>query len=80
MAPWNAADFASAPVVWDRKRTMIELLPAPNSWSRRADTAADSELASSQPPADSADEAWLARVVLASATTMAMRAMGLRKR
>jgi hypothetical protein len=55
-------------------------LPAPNSWSRRADTAADSELASSQPPADNADEAWLARVVLARATTMAMRAMGLRKR
>src|SRR5262245_24893951 len=80
IAPWNAADFASAPGVSDRKRTMIELLPAPNSWSSRADTAADSELASSQPPDDRADDAWLASVVLARAMRMAIRATGLRKR
>ncbi len=49
---------------------MTELLPAPNSVSSRADTAADSEFASSQPPADSAEEAWVARVVLAIATTI----------
>ena len=59
---------------------MTELLPAPNSVSRRLDTAADSEFASSQPPAESADEACEARVVLAIAITMAIRAMGRRKR
>ena len=51
MAPWNSADVASAPGVVDRKSAMTELLPAPNSVSSRAETAADSELASSQPPA-----------------------------
>ena len=60
MAPWNSADFASAPGVVERKSAMTELLPAPNSSSRRAETSADSESASSQPPADRADEAWLA--------------------
>ena len=41
MAAWNASDFASAPAVSDRKSAMTELLPAPNSVSRRAATAAD---------------------------------------
>ena len=80
IAPWNAAEVASAPGVSDRKSAMIELLPAPNSVSSRAATAADSELASSQPPADRADDAWEARVVLARATTIAMRTIGRRKR
>ena len=31
IAPWNSADFASAPGVADRKSAMTELLPAPNS-------------------------------------------------
>ena len=59
---------------------MIELLPAPNSASRRSETAADSELASSQPPADSADEVWLASVRLRAATTMESTTIGRRKR
>ncbi len=80
MAPWNSADFASAPGVVERKSAMTELMPAPNSVSSRAATAADSESASSQPPADRADEAWLARTVLESAMTMAIRATGRRKR
>ncbi len=80
MAPWNSADVASAPGVADRKSAMTELLPAPNSVSSRADTAADSESASSQPPADSADDVWVASTELASAMTTAIRAMGRRKR
>ena len=80
MAAWNSSEVASAPGVVDRKRAMTELLPAPNSVSSRAETSADSEFASSQPPADRTDDAWLARTVLASARTTAMMATGRRKR
>ena len=52
---------------------MTELLPAPNSVSSRAETAADSELASSQPPADRADEVWVASSAPAMAMTTAIR-------
>src|SRR3954447_12786142 len=80
IAPWNSAEVASAPGVVERNSAMTELLPAPNSASSRAETAADSEFASSQPPAERADDAWLARTVLASAMTIAMMATGRRKR
>jgi hypothetical protein len=77
---WKSEDLALAPGTSERKSATTELLPAPYLVSRRADTPADSELASSQPPDDRADEAWLASVVLAIATTTAMRATGRRKR
>ncbi len=80
IAPWNSSDFASAPGVSDRKSAMTELLPAPNSVSRRAATAADSESASSQPPADRADEVCVASTELAIAMMTATRATGRRKR
>ena len=80
IAPWNSAEVASAPGVSERNSTMIELLPAPNSASSRLATAANSELASSQPPADRADDACDARVVLARAATIAMRTIGRRNR
>ena len=80
IAPWNSADVASAPGVADRKRAMTELLPAPNSVSSRAETAADSEFASSHPPADNADEVCVASTELAMAMTTAMMATGRRKR
>ena len=78
--PGTRRDVASAPGVADRKRAMTELLPAPNSVSSRAATAADSELASSQPPAERADEVWVARIAPAMATMTATRTMGRRKR
>ena len=80
IAPWNSADFASAPGVVDRKSAMTELLPAPNSVSSRAETAADSESASSQPPAERADDVWVASNAPAMATMTETRTMGRRKR
>ena len=41
---------------------MTELLPAPNSVSSRADTSADSELRSSQPPELRAEDVCVARL------------------
>ena len=80
IAPWNSAEVASAPGVADRKRAMTELLPAPNSVSSRAETAADSESASSHPPDDRADDVWVASIALAMAMMTATRATGRRKR
>ncbi len=59
---------------------MTELLPAPNSVSSRAETSADSESASSQPPDESTDEVCEARVPLAAAMMSASMAIGRRKR
>src|SRR6476620_12560733 len=80
IAPWNSGDVASAPGVVDRKSAMTELLPAPNSVSSRAETAADSESASSQPPAERADDVWVASIAPAMATMTETRTMGRRKR
>src|SRR5688572_7376139 len=80
IAPWNSSEVASAPGVVDRKRAMTELLPAPNSVSRRAETAADSESASNHPPEDRADDVCVASIALAIAMTTAIRATGRRKR
>ena len=80
IAPWNSAERASAPGVVERKSAIIELLPAPNSVSSLAATAADSESESSQPPALRALDACAARNEEARATTMARMATGRRKR
>ena len=79
-AAWNAGEVAFAPgsVAW--KTAMTELLPAPNSVSRRAETAADSDCTSSQPPALNADDVCVARAAPATAMTMARRTTGRRKR
>src|SRR4249919_2051944 len=80
IAPWNSADFASAPGVADRKSAITELLPAPNSVSSRAETAADSESASSQPPAERADDVWVASIAPAMAMMTERMTIGRRKR
>ena len=59
---------------------MIDPPAAPNSSASRADTAADSESGSVQPPALSAPVTPDARVDDATATTIDTRAMGRRKR
>src|SRR3954451_4238932 len=75
---WNSAEVASAPGVCDRNSATTELLPSPNSVSRRAATSADSEFAASQPPADRTDDVCVARTELATASRTEIRTMGRR--